>query len=174
MKTLKAIVFCSSCALVFLLAAALSCLLRAKYSLVPKLKTDFAYRYAANLEQYSFLQYNQAGPEQGRQALLEYLTLLQRIRNEKIQYPQNTLHRDFGLTYLRLNRLALAGGNSAVADDYMKSAQKEWLALGWKEEDVSAPALTNLIETRELNEKKLFNGSAIQVSAPQESKTNRK
>ena len=170
---LNTVRFRSGCALIFLFAAAVSCVLRAKYSSEPNLKTDFAYRYAANLKQYSFLQYSQAGPAQGRQALLEYLKVLERIRDEKIQYPQSTLHHDFGLTYLRLNRLELAGGNSVAAVGYMRSAQKELSALGWKGEDVSAEALTKLIETRVLNEEKLY-GSAIQVQAPQQGSTNQK
>jgi hypothetical protein len=166
-KTLKTILFCSACALVFLLGAAGSCALRAGYSSVPKVKTEFAYMYASNLDQYSLLQYNQAGPDQGREALLIYLKLLQRIRDEHIQYPQALLHSDFGLTYLRLYRLESAAGNSTAADDYMKSAQKEWSQLGWKNDDVSPEALRKMIETRESSEQKLYNNSGIQMTVAQ-------
>jgi hypothetical protein len=43
----------------------------------------------------------------------------------------------------------------------MKSAQQEWSALGWKTEDVSTEALNKLIETPELNERKLYNGGGL-------------
>jgi hypothetical protein len=167
MRISKRIVLCLVCVLVFLLTATTSCVLRAKYGYIPRLKATYAYMYVANIEMYSFLQYNQAGPEQGREALLQYLKLLQRIRDEKIEFPQSTLHRDFGLTYLRLYRLESAASNSSVAEDYMKSAKREWSALGWKPEDVSTEALGRLIETREINERKLYNGSGIDTSAPQ-------
>jgi hypothetical protein len=117
----------------------------------------YAYVDAGNLERYSFLQYNQAGPEEGRAALQQYLSLLQRIQDEHINSPPDTLHRDFGLTYLRLYRLESAAGNSVLADGYMRSAQKEFLSLGWKEEDVSTEALKKDIETRELNEARFYN-----------------
>lgn len=162
MKTLKTILFCFTCALAFLLAAAISCALRAKYSSLPKLRTEYAYMYVANVEEYSFLQYNQASPEQGREALLEYLKLLQQIRDEQITFPQTFLHREFGLTYLRLYRLESAAGSLAIADDYMKSAQKEWSEVGWKADDVSSEALSKLIETRESREKKLYNSDRLQ------------
>lgn len=167
MKVLKTILFCSACLLVFLLAAAVSCALRAKYSSVPKLRAEFSSMYAANLREYSFLQYNQASPDQGKTALLQYLELLRRIKDKKIQYPKNTLHRDSGLTYLRLYRLESTAGNYTAADDYMRSAQKEWSALGWKDKDVSTEALTKLIETRELNETNLYNDIGRRVPAAQ-------
>ena len=177
MKVLKKIFFVFGCALIFLLSAALSCVLRARYSSVPKQKAEFAYMYAANLEQYSFLQYNQAGPEQGRESLLQYVQLLQRIRDEHIEFPPNTLHRDFGLTYLRLYRLESSAGNSAEAAGYLKASQTEWAALGWKAEDVSPEALTKLIAKRESNEARIYNDIGLQVPAAQakqvESKVNR-
>jgi hypothetical protein len=163
MKALKTIGFCLLCATVFLAAAVASSALRAKYSLVPQLKSTDAYMYATNLDRYSFLQYNQASPDRGQHALLDYLKLLERIRAEGIEYPQPVLHRDFGLTYIRLYRLALRNANSAAADTYMKSAQREFSALGWK--DVSAEALTKYLETLESNEQKLYNSSEIQDSA---------
>jgi hypothetical protein len=75
--SVKKILFGLTCVLAFLLAAATSCLLRAKFKSVPELKATYAYMYAANLEHYSFLQYNQANPDQGKAALLEYIKLLQ-------------------------------------------------------------------------------------------------
>lgn len=160
MKTLRAALFCLGCLLVFLLAAAVSCLLRAKYRSVPELKSEYAYLYVGNLERYSFLQYNQAGPEDGRAALLQYIKLLQRIKDEHIDFPSSTLHYDFGLTYLRLYRLESAAGNGAAADGYMRLAQREFSSLGWKEEHVSTEALEKDIETRESGEANLYNGQA--------------
>ena len=86
MKTLGTAFFCLGCLLVFLLAAAASCLTRAKYRSVPELESEYAYLYAGNLERYSFLQYNQSGPEEGRAALQQYLKLLQRIKDEHITF----------------------------------------------------------------------------------------
>lgn len=157
MKTLRTAIFGLGCLLIFLLTAAASCLLRAKHRSVPDLKSEYAYLYAGNLERYSLLQYNQASPEEGRAALLQYLKLLQRIKDEHINFSPVTLHRDFGLTYLRLYRLESAAGNGAVADGYMASAQREFSSLKWKEEDVSTEALKKDIETRESNEAKLYN-----------------
>jgi hypothetical protein len=174
MKTQKTILFCAACLFVFLVAAAMSCVIRAKYSSVPEMRSQFAYNYVANLGRYSFLQYNQASPDQGRKALLEYLKLIQRIRDEHIQYSQNTLHKDFGLTYLRLYRVESADGNSAVADDYMKASQEEWAALGWKNQDVSIEALSKLIEKRESNERKLYNASGTQAAQAKQDKSKEK
>lgn len=153
--------FSLGCLLTLLLTSVASCLLRAKYRSVPELKSKYAYIYAGNLERYSFLQYNQAGTEEGRAALQQYLRLLQRIQNEHIDFPSVTLHRDFGLTYLRLYRLESAAGNSVSAEGYMRSAQKEFLTLGWNEEDVSTEALKKDIETRELNEARFYNGEKL-------------
>lgn len=165
MKALRTILFCLLCATVFVAAAVASCAFRAKYSLVPQLKSTDAYMYATNLDRYSFLQYNQASPDRGQHALLEYLKLLERIRAEGTKYPQPLLHRDFGLTYLRLYRLEWPKGNSAAVDTYMKSAQKEFSALGWK--DVSVETLTKYVQTLESNEQKLYNSAAIQDSVAQ-------
>ena len=140
-----------------MLTATATCLLRAKHRSVPDLRSQYAYLYAGNLERYSFLQYNQANPEEGRAALLQYIKLLQRIIDEHINFPPVTLHGDFGLTYLRLYRLESAAGNGAIADGYMASARREFSSLKWKEEDLSTEALKKLIETRESNESKLYN-----------------
>jgi hypothetical protein len=156
-KILRTALFSLGCLLTFLLAAAASCSLRARYHYVPKLKSMYAYEDAGNLDRYSFLQYNQAGPEEGRAGLQQYLRLLQRIQDEHINFPSVSLHRDLGLTFLRLYRLESAAGNDATADGYMKSAQREFSSLGWKEENVSTEALKKDIETRELNEAKLYN-----------------
>jgi hypothetical protein len=130
-------------------------------------KSEFAREYDANMREYSLLQSTQAGPDQGEAALLQYLGLLQRIQNEKIRYPQNTLRRESGLTYLRLYRLELAAGNSETAGDDMKAAQKELSALGWKAEDLTAGALNKQIETRESNEAKLYNSTGAPLVAAQ-------
>jgi hypothetical protein len=88
-NTLRTALFWLGCLLVFLLTAAASCFLRAKHRSVPDLKSEYAYLYAGNLERYSFLQYNQASPEEGRAALLQYLKLLQRIKDEHINFPRS-------------------------------------------------------------------------------------
>jgi hypothetical protein len=163
--SVKKILFGLSCLLAFLLAAAISCTLRAKFKSVPELKASYARMYAANLGHYSFLQYNQAGSDQGKDALLEYIELLQRIRAEGIQFPPNLLRYDFGLAYLRLYRLELAAGDSASADRSMQSAQKELSGLGWKQEDLSAEALAKQIQTRESGEAKLYNTPSQEESA---------
>lgn len=169
MKVLKTILLCGLC---FLVAATVTCFLRAKYSRLPSIRTSFAYDYADNLDRYSFLQYSQAGPEQGKVALLQYIKLLDRIRRENIIYPQNLLHRDFALTYLRLYRIESAAGYVLAADDYMKSAQKELVAQGAKEQQVSPEALTKLIEARESREAELYN--QVTVSAgPKNSDTSK-
>jgi hypothetical protein len=56
-----------------------------------------------------------------------------------------------------LYRLESAAGNGAAADGYMRSAQIELSALGWKEEQVSTEALKKDIETRESNEAQYYN-----------------
>lgn len=153
MKFLKIILLCGAC---FLVAATVTCILRVTYRWLPDLKESYAFDYADNVERYSFLQYSQAGPEQGKKALLQYIELLERIRRENITYPQNLLHRDLALTYLRLYRIESTAGNTSTADNYMKSAQKELLAQGAKEQQVSPEALTKLIEAREFQEDELY------------------
>lgn len=163
--------------LVLLLAAAGSCVARARYRSLRQLRSEYAGMCLDNLSRYSFLQYSQAGPGQGRTALEQYLALLQRVRDERIQYPARTLHADFGLTYLRLYRLESSEGNLTAATDYMKSAQKEFVALGWKSDETSDEALSKLIETREANEAKVYNADGLDDSAadgnPQEEKRER-
>jgi len=68
----RKILFGLSCVLAFLLAAAVSCALRAKFQSVPEVKASYARMYAENLDRFSFLQYNQASSDQGKAALLEY------------------------------------------------------------------------------------------------------
>ncbi len=155
MKVLKTVLFCFACLLVFLVTGAASCAIRAKYGYLPKVRASLAYSYAALLGEYSFLQYNQAGGEQGKTALLDYVGMLQKIRSDRIQYPENILHFDSALTYLRLYRLEVAANNSTKPEEYLRSAQKELSSMGKK--DVSAELLIKLIETREANEAKLYN-----------------
>lgn len=161
----RKILFGLACALAFLLAAAVSCALRAKFKYVPELKASYARMYAESLDRYSFLQYNQATSDQGKAALLEYMKLLQRIRAERIELPPKLLRYDFGLTYLRLYRLELAAGDPATADRDMQSARTELSGLGWKQEDLSSEALAKQIQTRESNEAKLYNAPPRQLSA---------
>lgn len=123
------------------------------------LRADFAYMYSGILQQYAFLQCSQTDDEQGKKAQLQYLALLQRIRNEGIKYPQNQLHGDAGMAYLRLYRIESTAGNASAAADNMRSAQKEFSALGWNDKQISADALAKLIETREANEAKLYKAS---------------
>jgi hypothetical protein len=88
---------------------------------------------------------------------LDYLGVLQKIQNEGIQYPQRTLHFDSGLTYMRLYRLDLAANKPAEATDYLKSAQREFSSLGWKDDVVSPENLIKKAEMREASEAKLYN-----------------
>lgn len=167
MKVLKTVLFCFSCLLAFLLAAGVSCALRAKYRSIPALRTQFAYMYAGNLAHYSFLQYNQAGSDQGRTALLQYLSLLQRIRNEHIEYSARTLHLNFVLTYLDFYRLESTAGNSAAADGYMKDAQREWSALGWKNQDASMEAFKKLNQSLQASEAQFSSGGDLRAPPTQ-------
>lgn len=169
MKVLKTILLCG---VSFLVAATVTCFLRAKYNCLPDLKESYAFGYADNVDRYSFLQYSQAGPEQGKVALLQYIKLLDRIRRENIIYPQNLLHRDFALTYLRLYRIESAAGDALAANDYMKSAQKELIAQGAKEQQVSSKALTKLIEARESREAELYNQMTVSAG-PKNSDTSK-
>jgi hypothetical protein len=50
-----------------------------------------AYSYASLFGDYSLLQYNQAGGEQGKKALLDYLEILQKMRDQGIRDPKNVL-----------------------------------------------------------------------------------
>jgi hypothetical protein len=162
-KIIKTLLFCFACLLVFLATGAMSCVVRAKYSTIPMLKADFAYMYSGSLQRYALLQSSQTDDQHGKKAQLLYLTLVQRIRNEGIKYPQNQLHGDAGMAYLRLYRIESTAGNFTAAADYMKSAQKEFSALGWKDERISSDALAKLIEARETNEAKLYK-SNVQLS----------
>jgi len=161
----RKILFGLSCVLAFLLAAAVSCALRAKFKFVPEVKASYARMYAENLDRYSFLQYNQASSDQGKAALLEYIKFLQRIRAEHIEFPPNLLRYDFGLAYLRLYRLEMAAGDPAGADRDMQSAQEELSGLGWKQADLSTEALAKQIQTRESNEAKLYNAPPREIPA---------
>lgn len=150
MKVLRTILFLLGCFLVFLVSGAISCALRAKYRTTPLWRSSSAYMYVAVLDRFAFLQYNQANPQQGKAALLKYLKLMQRIRNEQIRFPEDTLHYNSGLTYLRLYRLESSVGDLPAADAAIRSAQEEVHFLGWK--DVSREFLQKNIETREATE----------------------
>ncbi len=164
MKIMKTARFCMLCLMALLLAAVASCAVRARYRSLQRLRAEYAALYLGNLSRYSFLQYSQAGPDQGRTALKQYLALLQRIRAERIPYPARTLHADCGLTYLRLYRLESSVGNLAAAKDYMRSAQKEFAALGWKSDSTSETALSKLIRIREASEARLYNTDGSEES----------
>jgi hypothetical protein len=155
MKVVKIILFCFACLLVSLITGATSCAIRAEYRDLPRVRASLAHSYASLFEEYSFLQYNQAGGEQGKTALLDYLGILQRIQNEKIKFPEKALHFYSELTYLRLYRLEVAANNPAKADEYIKSAQNELAILGRK--DISAENLIKFIEVQEAREARLYN-----------------
>jgi len=87
---------------------------------------------------------------------------LQKIQNEKIRYPERTLHFDSALAYLRLYRLEVAANNLTKADEYLRSAQKELSILGQK--DVSREHLIKAIETREADEARLYNNDEEMTS----------
>jgi hypothetical protein len=122
-----------------------------------------AYFYSSFISEYAFLQYNQAGEEQGRKALLDYLAVIQGIRERKIQTRQDRLHYEYGLTCLRLYRLEMAANKPAEADNYMRSAQQELSSAGLK--DVSVEQLIKSMETREAGEAKVYNSSGVSVPA---------
>jgi len=155
MKAVKIILFCFACLLVFLVTGAVCCGIRAKYWDLPNVRASLAYSYTSFFGEYSFLQYNQAGGEQGKTALLDYLGILHRIQNEKIKYPEKALHFYSDLTYLRLYRLEVASNNSVKAAEYVRSAQNELAILGQK--DVLATNLIKSIEAQEAYEAKLYN-----------------
>ncbi|HEY6265923.1 MAG TPA: hypothetical protein VIW93_14070 [Candidatus Acidoferrum sp.] len=155
MKVVESILFCFACLLVFLITGVASCAIRVKYRDLPKVRASLAYSYAGFFGEYSFLQYNQAGGKQGITALLDYLGILQRIQDEKIKYPEKALHFCSDMTYLRLYRLEVKAGNSAKANEYIRSAQNELAILGRK--DVSAENLIKSIEAQEAYEEKLYN-----------------
>lgn len=117
------------------------------------------YRYVGLVGDTCFLQYNQAGGKYGRAALMDYLEVLQKIQNEKIPYPQRVLHSEMALTYLRLYRLDLAEGKSAVGNAYLATAQKELLSAGFTG-DASTDTLAKSIATREASEAKLYNDAS--------------
>jgi hypothetical protein len=153
-------------AAVFLMAGAVTCGVRAKYRILPQIKLLAAYRYIGLVGDTSFLQYNQADGEHGRAALLAYLQVLQKIHDEKIQYPQRMLARETALTHLRLYRLDLEEDKSAEANAHLATAQKELLSAGFTS-DASLEALAKSIATREANEAKLYNddsGTGVESS----------
>ena len=123
MKAVRMILFCFACLLVFLVFGVATCTIRAKYRYFPDVRASLAYSYAAFFSEYAFLQSNQAGGEQGKTALLEYLGILQRFQNEKIKYPEKILHLYSELTYLRLYRLEVDTNNPAKADQYARWAR---------------------------------------------------
>ncbi len=104
----------------------------------------------------SFLQYNQAGGEYGRAALLAYLRVLQKVQDEKIPYPQRMLARETALTHLRLYRLDLEEDKSAEANADLAIAQKELVSAEFKG-DASPESLAKSIATREASDAKLYN-----------------
>jgi hypothetical protein len=146
-------------AAVFLIAGATVCGLRAKYRSLPQMKLLAAYRYIGLVGDTSFLQYNQAGGEYRRAALLAYLQVIRKVQDEKIPYPQSVLHAETALTYLRLYRLDLAEDKSAEANNHLAIAQKELLSAGFKG-DASLETLAKSIATREESEAKLYNNDS--------------
>ena len=168
MKVFKRILFCFGCLGMFLIAGVLSCAIRAKYRCVPELKSTLAYSYADLVSDYSFVEYNQADSQRGELAMLNYLEVLRKIQSEKIHYPQNKLHFECGLTYLRLYRIELAENKTAEAASYMTSAQDEFAALGWNKEALSADNLAKRLSSREASENKNFNNMQVAPVASSE------
>jgi hypothetical protein len=156
MKALRTIFFCFACLLVFLAAGAATSSIRAKYTYLPNVRASLAYSYARLFDEYSLLQSNQAGPEQGKTALLEYLRVLQHLQNGKVEYPGNILHLYTEVTYLRLYQLEMTTNNSAKATEYLNSAESQLALLGHK--DIPPNQLIKYIQAREAAEEKLYNG----------------
>src|SRR5713101_6923828 len=157
MKVLNGILFSFACLVVFVVVGAATCAIRAHYKYTPVVKSSMADSYASLVSRYSFLQYNQAGGEQAKKALLDYLDVLQKIQNEGIQFPRSTTHFDSGLTYMRLYRLGVEANKPAEAADYLKLAQAEFSSRGWKSESISSESLIKKTEMREASEAKLYN-----------------
>lgn len=167
MKLLRKFAIVLRYAAVFLMAGAVTCGLRAKYRCLPEIKLLAAYRYIGLVGDTSFLQYNQAGGEYGRAALLAYLRVLQKVQDEKIPYPQRMLARETALTHLRLYRLDLEEDKSAEANAHLATAQKELLSAGFTS-DPSFESLAKSIATREASDAKLYNEdseASVQSSA---------
>src|SRR5712692_5726183 len=163
MKAVRMILFCFACLLVFLVFGVATCTIRAKYRYFPDVRASLAYSYAAFFSEYAFLQSNQAGGEQGKTALLEYLGILQRFQNEKIKYPEKILHLYSELTYLRLYRLEVDTNNPAKADQYLRSAENELAILGHR--DITPEQLIKYIQAQEASEAKLYSskgGSSVE------------
>jgi hypothetical protein len=153
MKIVRTVLFCLAYVLVFFLAALVTSGLRVR-RVLPQLKSASAYQYAGLIGDYAFLQYNQAGSEQGREALLEYADVLQQIRADGTQVPDRVLNFQLGLTHLRLYRLAEATRDSARANDYLSAARKEMSSVGHK--DVSTEELIEATQKREAEEARLY------------------
>jgi hypothetical protein len=155
MKAVRMILFCFACLMVFLVVGAATCTIRAKYRYVPNVRANLAYSYAAFFSDYALLQSNQAGGDQGKTALLQYLGILQRFQNEKIKYPEKILHLYSELTYLRLYQLEVDTNNPVKADQYLKSAENELAILGHRE--ITPEKLIKYIQAKEAYEAKLYN-----------------
>lgn len=160
MKVMRTAVFCLGCFAVFVFAAASTCFVRAGVHSIPELKSYDAWLHVGDLLRYSFLQYSQANPDEGRAALLEYVKFLQRTEDEHIRLPAKFVHASLGAAYLRLYRLESSEGNSTVAAQDMASAQREYSAAQLKTFDISTEALTKWIETDDLRHTNLYDGTA--------------
>ena len=160
MKVMRTAVFCLGCFAVFVFAVASTCFIRAGVHSIPELKSQEASVHVGNLLRYSFLQYSQANPDEGRAALLEYVKFLQRTEDEHIRLPARIVHASLGAAHLRLYRLESCEGNSTVAAQDMASAQREYSAAQLKTFDISTEALTKWIETDDLRHANLYNGTA--------------
>jgi len=161
LKILKIFLFCVGCLFAFLTVTAASCAFRVRYGSLARLNTSMAYSYADLFGTYSLLQYNQAGGEQAKKAVLDYLESLKKMRDQGIQDPKNILHFDFAISYLRLYRLEMAAANSVKAEEYLTSAQTEFSSMGRK--DASREFLIKFIETQEAREAKLYNSANDRV-----------
>jgi hypothetical protein len=162
MKLAKYFLFTGECALVFLVTAAVSCGIRTKYYSVPNTRAGSAALYADLLQEYYFLQYNQAGDEQGKAALLEYIAFLEKTQTQVTNYPASDLHFNLALSYLRLYRLEMTANNPAKASEYLQAAQRENAMLGGK--DISVEQLIKAIKIRESDEAKLYNNKNEMIS----------
>jgi hypothetical protein len=155
MKAVKRILFIFACLGMFLIAGTITCGIRTKYRSLPAMRATVAYSYAELIEDYSFLQYNQASPERGKIALMHNLDVLRKIQNERIPYNQDHLHAQIGLTYLRLYSVELAENNGGESSRYLTEAQKE-LVIAHYTGDSSSAALAKIIATRDASEDKYF------------------
>jgi len=78
--------------------------------------------------EHAYAQYQQAAPEEARQALLAYLDLLR----DMSPAGKREYYLDSGLTYARLALLEEKSGSAEKAREYFDNARKAFEDAGWR------------------------------------------